>query len=443
MVNALADEAGTVRQRPGIATWSGFPSTIPNASPVVGMVPFGEFLVYVTEDRKLFAVQGGAVADLSDSTAATKLDGASRPSLIATRNKVVAVGGGLPQKWTSGLSARLGGSPPMATHIAGIATRLVVSQANPSGQLQWSGLGDSGHETWDALDYAEAEADPDVIRALHGNTNELFVFGAKTLQKFVPDAVVGFAPVSTVGLGLLAPYSVVPLDDQFAFLDRSRRIMLTDGRGYQETNPQLGKTFDAIGTVSDCWGFHALLDQWDLGVWMFPTHGKGYIWDRGANRWSEWRAWNGSAYSEPTITSAVSWPEKNLTLVGLSTGQIARLDGSTYSDLGEVLKVEITTGFTDRGTSQGKACKAARFRFKRGQTSQGSTAPVVVISYRDDLGAFRVQRRASLGVAGDYNPVIDLRSLGTYRQRQWKIEFTAASELSFVGAEEEFEVLSN
>jgi len=46
-------------------------------------------------------------------------------------------------------------------------------------------------------------------------------------------------------------------------------------------------------------------------------------------------------------------------------------------------------------------------------------------------------------LAGDYDPVIEIRSSGIYRLRQWKIEFTADAGFTFVKATEEIQVLDS
>ncbi len=445
-INAFQDSTGTIRQRPGISRWTAFPNLIPNASPVVAMVPFGDFLVYATEDRKLFAWQGdGLVVELSSPSSSTQVAGNDRIMLTAFRQRVIATGGSAPQTWTgSGLSARLGGDPPAATHCAALATRALLNVNNPSGTFRWSGLGDTALETWDALNFTEAEARPDVLRAIYDNTNELFAFGASTLQVYSPDSTAGFVPGRTINLGLLAPYSPVRVDEAFAFLDRERRIILTDGRTFQSINDDLSKTFDTLPVaVTDMWGYRAVIDQWDFACWTEPNTGRAFLWERGKNQWSEWREFGSTGWRAPSVTSCVEWPEKNLVLVGLSTGQIAQLDGSAFTDLGAVLKVQLTSGFSNYGTDNYKHCKSARFVFRRGETAQNSTAPEVSIAYRDDLGSWENEETESLGVAGDYNPYVEIRSAGRFKRRQWKVEFTSNAEFSFVGASVVFEPLGN
>lgn len=448
--NTLTDLGGTVKARPGVAAWSGFPAVLPASSPVDAMVVFGTSLVYVTRDRRLWLCDAaGTVTALSDFNILTQLDGTLRPQLLALRTKVVAVGGGAPQTSIGvGVSARLAGSPPNATTLAGIATRIVLGVNDTSGTFRWSGLGDTGHVVWDALNFAEAESKPDVIKAIADNTNELFAFGAETLQVFSPDAILGFAPGRALNIGLIAPYSLVRVDDMFGFLDREKRFVVTDGRSFNDNISVVSKPIEAsllgLSTVTDCFGFRMRTDRWDAAVWMFPTDGKGFIWNRRNNEWSEWRGWNQAmgGYAPPTITSALHWPERGLFLVGLASGQIAKLDAAAHTDLGTTFKVELLSGFVDHGTDGLKQNISASFVFKRGVTAQVSTAPVVHISWRDDTEAWSRPLIANLGTVGHADPVIRPRSLGVYRRRQWRIEYTSNAEFAFIGAREEFALLN-
>ena len=451
MVNMLTDTSGATKMRPTVQTWASFPSVLPQTSPVDGMVPFGDnTLVYATRDRKLWSlnVLNGSNVALSSATLTTQLAGTAKPMLLPLRTKVVIVGGDAPETTDAvNPATRLGGSPPAATHAVGIATRVVLKVADASGIIRWSGLGDTGHSVWDALNFLEAEAKPDALRALWDNTNELFAFGAETLQVFSPDAVVGFAAGRTLNVGLLAAYSVVRVDDLFAFLDREKRFVLTDGRSFGPDNVislPIESDLRAIDTVSDCFGFRMKTDRWDACVWFFPTSGRGFVYDLRGQRWSEWRSWNMATgeYAPPNITSAVAWPERNLFLVGLSTGQIAQLGIGTGSDLGTTVKVELVTGFVDHGTDNQKQHVQSVFTFKRGQAAQDSAAPQVLVSWRDDTDSYVPPRIFTLGTGGDYVSDIPLRSTGVYRRRQWKVEFTSAADFTFMGAREEFRVLN-
>lgn len=432
MANAMTDIADTRKARPGITAWAPF-SVAAFGSPVDMMVGFGDFLYFVLRDRRYLRLD---TIGHTTTLVSAHLPGSLKPQGIRTRTGVSVVGGG-----------SIFSAGPLAKAIAGIATRLVVAVNDDSGTFQWSGLGDAAHSSWDPLDFAEAEAKPDIIQNIAANTNELFVFGAETIQVYSPDPDVAFAPGRTLNLGMLAPYSLVEVDDQFAFLDRERRFVLTDGRSFSDGESVLSKPIESVlrsmTTVEDCWGFRMRTDRWDAAVWFFPTEGRGFIWNRRNRGWSEWRGWGANGWQASAITSAYYWPEKNVFLVGLENGSIAKLDATAVTDLGDPIRIELTTGFVDRGNDNLKKCDAVKFIFKRGDTAQLSTAPRVQVSWRDDLGAFCQPSVMDLGRAGDYEPTLELRSLGSYRRRQWKVEYTGDAGFTFVGAREQFQVLDN
>lgn len=444
-INAFADASRSIRCRPVVSTWDGFPATSETAFPIVAIGSVNDIVYCIDSRGDSFSIDGGVMTSLRDGTDASRLTilPGYRPIIAAFRGKVLAAGGGPILSWTgSGTVAELSSAAPLTTAIAGIATRVVASRSDASGIFQWSGLGDAAHATWDALNYAEAEAKPDVIKTLWDNTNEVYAFGADTLQVFAPDASAGFAPSRTINLGTLAPYSVIRIDDTFMLLDAKKRFVVTDGRSYQDkSTDRIGKTIEALTSLDDCWGFHLKQDQWDCCVWFFPTDGIGLVWDRLQDRWSEWRQWGANGWEPVSITSAYYLPSERAYLVGLSDGTIGKLDPLGNSEFGRETKLQITTGFLDRGTQEQKHCKHVWLRSRRGQTATGSQAPRLRLSYRDDNGRFIRMTPISLGNTGDNDCNIALHSLGVYRFRQWNIEYTGTADFVLVGAQEDFDII--
>lgn len=440
----------TVRQRPGLSEWDGFPETTPSAFAVEGMVNFGDDLVYVDANRDLYAISEGTSYALStEATPTTKLAGTERPQLIATKTRVVAVGGGAAQKWEgtlTSLSARLGGLPPDATHITAISVRLVLDNAEVGGEglFQWSYAGEANHETWDALNYAEAEGQPDTANAIASNTNELYVWGPRSLQVFSPDPNVVFATGRTLNIGCAAPYSPVDMDEAYVWLDHLRRFVISDGRNFRNISKNLGRSLRELSVVDDAWGFRAITGQADLYGCSFPTDGQTWVWQADANAWSQWASQDATSGELVNFaaTSVYQWPEQNLVLVGREDGTIAKLDATAYTDLGTEFPVELRTGFVTRETSALKVCNGVKLVFKRGQVEAGTTAPDVLLSWRDDLGAFTQPIRMSLGNVGDTVPVMEARSLGSYERRQWRIQFSGDAPFVFIAALEDFTVSS-
>jgi hypothetical protein len=468
VINAVVDSLGVVRRRPGIKAWSAF-QVAASGSPVIGMRPFGEKLVYVTEDRKIHAVtaQGSAVELSDDGDPDTLLDGGERPSLMPGREMIVMAGAGAIQKWTgTGYSARLtntgsGGDPPQTVFLCGVAQRLLAMLVGNSGEIWWTAPLEE-YENWgmtsaEGGNFLQAYAKPDRLVAMYDNTNEVFAFGAETTQVYVPSDLavdpydtsnlLDFVCSRTANVGTLSPYSVTPFDDAFALVDSRKRVILTDAREYKDISRSIFQTLRDMSTVTDAWGVRLRYGRFDSIVWFFPSEGYGLIWDAQSGNWSEWRAWGDRGWSDVTITSAYNWAEKSVFLVGMSDGSIAQLDDATVTDLGDPIKVELISGFTNHNTMALKHCRWARFAFKRTFTAlaapeHGLTASGFIrISCRDNQGAWKILRNVEL--FDDPSPCITIRSVGVYRTRQWKIEYTGEDEFQLVAAQEEYETLGD
>lgn len=451
--NMLVDGGGAIYTRPGILAWDEWADPACNdtgAGPIVGAwvwkFPAGEYLVYVTETtdgtRKLWAMLGpnNRIA-LSDATAATQLDGTLRPTAATTNTRIVIAGGGAPQKWEgAGLSARLGGSPPSASHVVANSRRLVVSAPIPPGEITFSETGDTGHEVWNTgdSDSAEAEARPDLIVALHENSNEVFAFGTETTQLFIPDPVSAYIAGRASNFGLGAPYSVVRVGEVFMVLasDEGRMLAMTDGRSLNPiSEPYMARVLDGFGTVSDCWGFRAKIGAWDLAVWVFPTEGRTLVYDTANKQWSEWRSTVDGEDANWIGTCHVSWTSRNLHLVGLPDGTMGVLDLDTFQDNGAELQGLVRTGHVDRGSKNQKSCDRLSLTMRRGESSDN---PSVTVRWREGLGAFSQPVRYSLGSTGDTVATVQQWTLGMYVDRQWQLEFSANARLVLAGAEETF-----
>lgn len=460
-VNVIADLSNALPVRPGVSAWTEFPDVdvAPAGvygSPVIGMVAWKEFLVWVTADRKIRAKPvGGDILELSDaSDTDTLLDGSLRPSFVPGRDLLVIAGGGAIQKWTGrGLSARLtntgaGGDPPDTNQVVAVAQRLIAAVNGASGQLWWTGPLEE-YENWDmstgGASYIQASAKPDPVIALSDNTNEVFAWGPETLQVFAPanlaiDAndpnnVLDFAPARAANIGVVARDSICPVDDNFIALDKLRRIILTDGRTYSDLSAQVSRLLRDFDVVEDCWSFRMRYSKWDCIVFIFPTVGRGLIYNAKSARWSEWICSTDGDIPRPIpITSAYHWAAQNVFLVGMEDGSIAVLDDEATTDLGKPIIVEMVSGFVTHGATAQKACRTLMLAF-RGDAVGGKAR----LWRRDNLGAWILTKQ--IEVASTLPANMQIRSIGVYRQRQWKVRYSASDRFKLISAHEEFETL--
>lgn len=451
-VNVMVDGRGTVRRRPGIATWADAGTPVYAGDDIVAIAESGSTLYFAAErataQRYLGSLSGGVQTALTTSDAGT-LHGTARPWAAVTSDRVVFAGGAelcqyrfaatvSEQVYADPLSSGATYYPPDCSTVDAFASRLFVNDETSTATQDWlrpSGLGQTGYQDYDPLDYVAADAKPDAVQAIANNANELYVWGKQTLQIFVKDALAIVAPARTYSLGISAPHSLVRTPDSFVWLDQRRRIVRTNGREVVEISQAISSQLGDMATVADCWGGYLPSALGDLCFWVFPSDGRTFVYQVGGG-WAQWHS-GASSLGLWLPTSTLYWEDQGVQVVGLGTGGFAKLDDDTYTDLGAGFKVLVRTGFVSRDTSAYKRCNELRLRLRR---LSGAAGGVVRVSWRDDLGAFGRPYEVDISGSGEYEPVVRLSGLGTYRQRQWQIDLSDTVGLSLSDAEEDFTV---
>lgn len=462
-MNIIVDGKGVVRRRPGIKVSTLAPSTVIDANGLIG--------IRGTRDRQLFAVgAAGAERPIYNITASGAaligggvppmgLRGTARPIFAETEMLLVIAGGDLIEKIqlaTAG-SSRLGGNPPKASHVIANHLRLLANDVLvdrsairfsdiAGGDTSFAGLESWAYAGFGTSGYFTAEGKPDDVAAIMENTNEVHVLGTATVQVFLPDPTLTYAPSATTELGTMAPYSVIKVDQNFAWLDHLKRFVLTDSRSYQEISKGIARTLNNIAVVDDCFGYRLTMGDFDALIWTFPTDGRTFCYQTGVG-WSQWAGWtdNWAPFKVNCCHTLPAWTPDGINhgtgpaLVGTTDGFIGELDLNTNTDLGGTIKSYVRTGFLDHGTQKLKHCQAATFVLRRGETTN-STAPQATLRFADSPGNWSSPIPIDLGQSGDRDPVVILRSLGTYRTRQWEFSFTGTESLSLVSAMEDIEI---
>lgn len=450
-VNVLVDGKGAARRRPGLTAYGAVLSDAVDPTGLIGLhVTAGDEMFAVGTNRHCYRLQAALTTDLS-STLPERLAGLTRPIFAENEVVVLVAGGDEIQKLdlTTFTSTRLNATssdvPPKATHVIAHAQRILANDLTStatSGRLRYSKTGQVDYDEWPGRYVLTAESKPDPVQAVGENINEVWAWGASTTQLFVPDASSVYAPSKTLKSGLSAPYSTIAVDDNFAWLDRYKRFVLSDGRSVTDISQPIARTLDAITTWDDCFGYRVNVDQFDCLVWTFPTDGRSFCYQL-TGGWSQWQGRQGSNRITFPVTAHVFRESDSTDVVGLADGRVCKLATSASTDLGDPIEADVMTGYISRGTNAVKACVAVRLVLQRGETSSTTDEPIALLSWRDDGGAFEDPIPVGLGVAGEKEVVVELRSLGVYRRRQWRLTFTGSEEWVLAGATEEFTVGGN
>jgi hypothetical protein len=505
--NVIVDARGTIRKRPGLAAYTGVaPATAVDASGVLGLYLTESKVAHTSgtatvsgtnagvlyavgatvnasggghnAGRNVYRIAGGTATlvgtgvaneDRLATPAAIATTRFPRPVFAETEALLVIAGGAQVGKidirpetfsapnFTTNADYQemsfLGGCPPLASHILGNSSRLLANDTQlDQTKLRYSDISQgivdfSGLETWDpspgAAGFFTAEARPDSIVACAENTNDIFVFGRTSLQLFSPDASTGFAPSITKEAGCLAAYSPVKFDDKYVWLDHLKRVVMSDGREWQDVGGPIQATLDSLSTPSDCYGYRFTDSFCDAIVFRFEAAQETLVMQPEIG-WCRWALHDAITddFSMFPVLSHVLRQDGGLNVVGLESGVICTLSLANETDLGVPIAAYVRTGFIDRDTSNRKKSIAVHLTFKR--ETDLSDGAVCYLEYRDDLSEEWTTIELDLGVAdGNFDPVIALRSLGIYRRRQWRFRFPGEKGLFLVRASEEFQDLGS
>lgn len=347
----------------------------------------------------------------------------------------------------------LGGCPPLASHVFTNSSRVCANDTQlDQTKIRFSdvsqGIVDfSGHETWapspGAAGFVTAEARNDYIVACAENTNDVFAFGTTSLQLFAPDSSTTFAPSITREAGCMAADSVVKNDDKYVWLDHLTRLVSSDGRQWEVISGPVQRTLDDLTEPNECYSYRFSESFADCLVFRFETDDETLVYQTGVGwgRWAQYNATSGEFTMFPVLSHHLR-SDGGLNVVGLEDGTIRTLSLDNTTDLGAAIVAHSKTGFIDRESSNEKHSVAVHLVFKREAVL--SAGVVCYLEWRDNLSDEMTSIPIELGVDdGDLNPVVTIRSLGTYRRRQWRFRFPDEAQLFLVSAREEFVILDS
>jgi hypothetical protein len=453
-MNAVVDRLGAIYRRPGLKTGD-LLDTVINAGGLEALHCTYDGTVYAvgpeTGAYSIYNVCAGGATKLSlDHT--SRLIGTKRPIITETEAILAMAAGDVMQKviLSTDVSSRLGGTPPEATHVVANRLRLLANDPKvDKSKIRYSDIATgsdyAGHEVWSfagvgTSGYTSAEARPDPIVALHETADSVFVYGSNNMQVFVPDANLVYAPSTTLEIGCSAPYSVIRVDQAFAWLDHQRRFVLASAQEFKPISGDIASDLESISTISDCFGYRLIIGNSDLLVWKFPTDGRTFVYQIGGG-WSQWAGFDESAANWKTFKGSCFAHNEvtHKSHVGTSDGYIAAFDVDTYTDIGDKIRTYVESGFVNRGTDNRKHCKAVHVRMRK--TINTASSPIISISYADEPGRWSEPVMVDFGYSSETETVVTLRSMGVYRNRNWRFEFSEDCNMVLSGITEDYDVL--
>lgn len=422
---------------PGLNLFCSFGDT-----PVRGMIAVGS-LLYVVHRGTFYEVNNAAV-----KTSRGTLNTTSGKVGMATNGTQIIITDGTNGYYYTISTTTLAvisdvDYPDTATTVTWQATYFIVEFTN---KFFISAQNDGS--SWDALDFATAEAAPDNIVRVQADHGEICVFGTDTTEFWGNTGAVDFpwanVQGSTIEIGLASKWSLTKYDDSLAFLGKNRlgQVQVYRLNGYTAvpiSDPELDHIINAYATVSDATGFSYMLGGHPMYQLNFPSVGKSWLYDSlasaqaGAPVWSELE----SGLSGGRHRAEIACDFINRVRVSdYTTGDIYTIDPTAYTDNGTALPFELISRHMIAEYDR-LAVDRLFVDFESGvglATGQGSDPQAMLQISRDGGHSWENEVWRPMGAIGEFKTRVEWRALGSARDFVFKLRVTDPVKRIIAGA---------
>jgi hypothetical protein len=149
--------------------------------------------------------------------------------------------------------------------------------------------------SWDALDFATAEAVPDELVGIGTTRQNLWLFGGLSTEVYAnvgdPDFPFQRVPGATLYIGCGSIGSIVEIDGSIYWMTNKRTIVRNNGYQYELISPPaINYQISTYDTINDATAFTYTLEGRRFYVINFPTEKKTWVMDIDSGQWHEWQS---------------------------------------------------------------------------------------------------------------------------------------------------------
>jgi len=389
-------------------------------------------------DNILYKVSGNTLFKISSTGVQTSIgtiEGSGRCKLQEDQvgNLVIATGAGKPYSYdgttlTQGSDADL----PSAATVAYINRRMVYDGGG--GDIAFADL--STPLSVNSANVIIAEAKPDDMKAVFAYKQQLYGFGAKSIQPMYNSGT-GNPPYtfilnSTHEIGIDAIHSIGS-NNRFAyFLGSDLIVYQLAGLAINPIgNPAIGQEIAKYSRTDDAYGMCFTLDNQNFYLLSFPGGDETWLFNEEAGLWTNLAF--GTDGGQHLISDYLSIYGKHL-VSDRRNGNVYELDFDTFTDNGETIQHQRDTREVS-GRTFGRA-GAKVFMDRIGIEIETGTSLVtaesqMIMSYSDDRGrTWSSERFQNIGDQGEFLHRIDWFGLGSFYHRLFR--FTMSDDIKWV-----------
>lgn len=300
----------------------------------------------------------------------------------------------------------------------------IVNKPN-TGQFYISAINDG--LTWDALDFATAESNPDNLIRVMSNNGQLLLFGPLTTEFWGDSGAVDF-PFARIGgsaieWGLAARWSLAKYDNSLIFLRKNRlgQVQVCTLTGYSAvpvSTPEMDYIFSTYGDVSNAVGFAYMYSGHAFYQINFTT--ASWLYDNQSNSWSK----VGGETSRHRAEIQIQYLNDSY-VTDYENGLVYTLDPNTYTDNGETIVRQLISRHQSTGYFSKFGSLWAEMEAGVGLVSgQGSNPQIMLQISRDGGHTWGSENWRSIGAIGKYKARALWNGLGRARDWVFKLRIT-------------------
>jgi hypothetical protein len=287
----------------------------------------------------------------------------------------------------------------------------------------------------DALDFASAESQPDLIVRVFADHSELWLFGESSIEVWQNTGAADF-PFERLGgtraeRGCSAAFSVAKVDNTVFWLGDDGVVYRAEG--YQPvriSSETVELSLTNMPSISDAEGFAYDLDGHKFYVLSFPSGNTTWVYDVGTGLWHECQS------------DGEQWRAKWVFQVGQTrlcgdaiNGNIGLIDMETYTEYGNtIIRQHVFPSISQSGAKISSPRLQIDFETGIGAVSGQGSDPIAILDWSDDGGHnWSNSIDGYMGAIGTYRSRVIFNRLGSFYSRWYRVRISDPIKVAIVG----------